>query len=518
MLMDYYFSKEWFQLLLIGTASLILAWHSLPYFSWDVGFDENLKYILSTLPQTQGAIVGIVASISIVAIQMVSQQYSTRITHLLLNKTYWGLIIVYIISMSYEILLLGFMPTARIPVYIWGVEVPYYILIWILFFLIYFDFLILLPYTKNTINSLKPENVIENLIQSIKRDEINNYRSIDSENIDYRSARKIPKNTLRTVYYIIDRSLKANHYLTARNGLILLGSNYVPLSNNGKSKNKFFFENYIENIENLGISAYGAPFSISREAIISLEKIFKYELERNTDLSLRALLGIKKIGLLYAQEFELKIDNVDERKMLLTAFNRLQNILEYLLLRFKNCEKVSLEKLEAWIEIYFEILRINEQILFKLHSKRILNSKDAEILIMESLNSFSNPFVRFILVFNNDEVIKKMLLKTLETLKSYFKLVLELKNENIGDFSEYFLKLTAVYGKLLDEFYEKSNYSIIHIIISDMVEITENSNGYCTFNNLFENYKFKNESDVQKAEYFKELKKRYILNLSKNTE
>ena len=115
----------------------------------------------------------------------VSQQYSTRITNLLLNKTFWGFIVAYIISMSYEILILGFMPTARMPAYVMGYEIPYYILVGTLFFFVYFDFLILLPYMKNTISGLKPENVIESLIKSISRYEIQNYRALDSENINF---------------------------------------------------------------------------------------------------------------------------------------------------------------------------------------------------------------------------------------------------------------------------------------------------------------------------------------------
>ncbi|MBA2861134.1 DUF2254 family protein [Methanococcus maripaludis] len=474
--MDYFLSKEWFQVLIIAAISAVLAYYSLFYFAWGTGFDENLRYILSTLPQTQGAIVGIVASISIVAIQMVSQQYSTRITHLLLNKTFWGFIIAYIVSMSYEVLILGFMPTARIPVFIGGYEISYHILIGILFFFVYFDFLILLPYMKNTINGLKPENVIDALINSISKDEIKNYRSLDSENKDYKSARKIPKNTLRTVYYIIGKSLKSDHYMTARNGIILLGANYSVLAKKGKFKNKKFFESYIDNLKNLGLTAYGTSFSISREAIISLEKISKFELNRNYDLSLRALRGIKKIGLLYAQEYELKIDKSDEKELIHIVFEKLGNIIKFILSKPKHNEKITSKQVTFKIMMFSEILKIFELILDKLNSRDILKNEAAGTLILDALNNFSKPAIEFIKTNENSEFLSEITIQTSETLKNFVKLISKTNEEN-ESLNEYLTEILKIYGIILDLICEKTTEKTIDTILSDISEIWKISNG-----------------------------------------
>ncbi|MBA2862956.1 DUF2254 family protein [Methanococcus maripaludis] len=514
--MNYLFSKEWFQVLVIATVSAVLAYYSLFYFAWGSGFDENLRYILSTLPQTQGAIVGIVASISIVAIQMVSQQYSTRITHLLLNKSFWGFIIAYIVSMSYEVLILGFMPTARIPVIIGGYEVPYFILIGILFFFVYFDFLILIPYMKNTINGLKPENVIESLINSISKSEIKNYKPLDSENKDYRSARKIPKNTLRTVYYIIEKSLKSDHYMTARNGIILLGANYSVLAKKGKFKNKKFFESYIDNLKNLGLNAYGTSFSISREAIISLEKISKYELKRNYDLSLRALKGIKKIGLLYAQEFESKIDNADEKELIHIVFEKLRNIIKFILSKPKNNEKISPEQTEFKIMMYSEILKTFEVILEKLKSRDILKNEAAATLILDSLHSFSKPATEFILKNENSEFLSEITIQTSETLKNFVKLSFETKEENVENeqLNDYLKEIVKIYGVILDSTYEKTNEKALDKILSDISEIWDISQN--NFKRIFGlGDIIENIDNTEKIKYADELREQLLEKISK---
>uniref|UniRef100_A9A8T6 DUF2254 domain-containing protein n=1 Tax=Methanococcus maripaludis (strain C6 / ATCC BAA-1332) TaxID=444158 RepID=A9A8T6_METM6 len=510
--MNYLFSKEWFQVLIIATVSAVLAYYSLFYFAWGTGFDENLRYILSTLPQTQGAIVGIVASISIVAIQMVSQQYSTRITHLLLNKTFWGFIISYIVSMSYEVLILGFMPTARIPVIIGGYEVPYFVLIGILFFFVYFDFLILLPYMKNTINGLKPENVIESLINSISKSEIKNYKGLDSENKDYRSARKIPKNTLRTIYYIIEKSLKSDHYMTARNGIILLGANYADLAKKGKFKNKKFFESYIENLKNLGMNAYGTSLSISREAIISLEKITKYELERNYDLSKRAVNGIKKIGLLYAQEYELKIDRTDEKELIHIVFEKLGNIVKFIFSKPKK-EKTRPEQIEFKIMMYSEILRTFELILEKLKTRDILKNKAAGTLILDALNNFSVSTIEFITKNENSEFLSEITIKTSETLKNFVKIISEINGEN-ENLNEYLKEIVKIYGIILDSTYEKTNEKALDKILSDISEVWDISRN--NFKPIFGMDDIvENIDNTEKIKYADELREQLLEKISK---
>ena len=186
--------------------SIVLTLISIRFFSWDKGFTDNIRYILSALLQTQAGMIGIIVSITIIAVQMVCQQYSTRIGHIMLNKTFWMFILSYLISMRYEVFALGFLPVKR-NVTIGSLIIPYNFLVALVFFFAYFDFLIVIPYIKSTIYNLRPEVVIEELIKSIDKKEIENYKEVNSEHINYKSAKDIPRNPLRTIYSIIEKAL-----------------------------------------------------------------------------------------------------------------------------------------------------------------------------------------------------------------------------------------------------------------------------------------------------------------------
>ncbi|CAB3287827.1 protein of unknown function [Methanocaldococcus lauensis] len=229
---------------------------------------------------------------------MVSQQYSTRIGHIILNKTFWAFILSYLISMGYEVFALGFLPVKK-DIVIGSFKIPYNFLIYLVFFFAYFDFLIVIPYIKSTIYNLRPEVVIEKLIKSIDKKEIENYKLVNSESeyVNYRSAKDIPRNPLRTVYYIIEKALYLKHYMTVRNAMILLGSYYEELNAKTKNQDERFFRIYIDIIVKIACLANDSPISITREAMISLKKIITYELSNNVNRAIYALKGIEKIVL-----------------------------------------------------------------------------------------------------------------------------------------------------------------------------------------------------------------------------
>ncbi|CAB3288653.1 membrane protein of unknown function [Methanocaldococcus lauensis] len=126
-------------IIFISIIAVILTIISIHCFSWDEGFSDNVRYILSALLQTQAGMIGIIVSITIIAIQMVSQQYSTRIGHIILNKTFWAFILSYLISMGYEVFALGFLPVKK-DIVIGSFTIPYNFLIYLVFFFAYFDF------------------------------------------------------------------------------------------------------------------------------------------------------------------------------------------------------------------------------------------------------------------------------------------------------------------------------------------------------------------------------------------
>ncbi|AIJ05100.1 hypothetical protein JH146_0249 [Methanocaldococcus bathoardescens] len=341
--------EEIFNIIFISGIAVILTIISIHCFSWDEGFTDNVRYILSALLQTQAGMIGIIVSITIIAIQMVSQQYSTRIGHIILNKTFWAFILSYLISMGYEVFALGFLPVKK-DIVVVNFLIPYNFLVALVFFFAYFDFLIVIPYIKSTIYNLRPEVVIEKLIKSIDRKEIENYKVVNSEYVNYKSAKDIPRNPLRTVYYIIEKALNLQHYMTVRNAMILLGSYYEELNAKTKNQDERFFRIYIDIIIRIACLANNSPISITREAMISLKKIITYELSNNVNRAIYALKGIGKIVLA-------NINAEDKSRIkivVLYALKNLNKISEELLTKSPN-DKIY--------KFFDELLNILEEII-----------------------------------------------------------------------------------------------------------------------------------------------------------
>lgn len=120
--------------------------------------DESARYMLSALVQSEAAIIAIVITLSLVAVQLAAQSYSARIAEIFQNAPdFWILIITYIIAMIYGLGILkmidgncsGLNPYINIEGH---VSFSYLLGI--------FAFIAIIPYIYNTLNLLKPSNVI----------------------------------------------------------------------------------------------------------------------------------------------------------------------------------------------------------------------------------------------------------------------------------------------------------------------------------------------------------------------
>ena len=129
---------------------------------------ENARYLLSALAQTQGAIIAIVFSLTIVAVQVASQSYSLRMTDLLLRSwLFWFLLFVYGVSIIYDVILLNTLTNGNVQNLIWFINTSIYIAtiaFWLLF-----------PFTNNTIHNLSPMAAINFLVKEILSDKHNDF-------------------------------------------------------------------------------------------------------------------------------------------------------------------------------------------------------------------------------------------------------------------------------------------------------------------------------------------------------
>jgi len=159
-------------LFLLVTILIILRLYSNTPYSTD-----NSRYLLSALAQSQAAIIAIVVSLTLIAIQLSSQTYTPRVIDLFLrNKFFWFIFLSYIISIIYDLAVLNVLPPNDNPtVLVFGyvLNSSYLIASASIFALITFSLLTL--YIKYSIKILKPENIVRGLIENLKPHKIEEY-------------------------------------------------------------------------------------------------------------------------------------------------------------------------------------------------------------------------------------------------------------------------------------------------------------------------------------------------------
>jgi len=153
-----------FAVILIIVAILDLRLNLTPCFYLFTGDLDSARYLLSAIAQAQAAIIALVVTLTLVAVQLASQSYSPRVMDLFRsfrNYPFWLLLLLYFVSIMYDVVVLGtlnkindVLPENRISFAV---------------FLTGFAIAALIPYTRNVINNLKPENVIRQIIAKIDR-------------------------------------------------------------------------------------------------------------------------------------------------------------------------------------------------------------------------------------------------------------------------------------------------------------------------------------------------------------
>ena len=138
------------------------------------GSADSARYLLSALAQSQAAIVAIVVTLTLVAVQLASQTYSPRVMDLFLkNWQFWSLLLIYGISIMYDVVLLSMIPpisanetlnvTFPILRMVLGIEV----LIFVGLVLMTATFSALFLHVGYTMKKLKPKSIIKELSEEI---------------------------------------------------------------------------------------------------------------------------------------------------------------------------------------------------------------------------------------------------------------------------------------------------------------------------------------------------------------
>ncbi|MFA4825211.1 MAG: DUF2254 family protein [Methanoregula sp.] len=155
---------------------------------------DSCRYFLSALVQCQAAIISIVISLTLIAVQLTAQKYSFKTVDIFKkDPDLWILLTIYIISITYEFLILKEIDGSPYITEKLGYFVSFAYLLGI------FTLLALIPYILNTINLLKSDILISRLIDSISEKNFPKCRVYSDYN---------PDDPLQPIFDVIHISVK----------------------------------------------------------------------------------------------------------------------------------------------------------------------------------------------------------------------------------------------------------------------------------------------------------------------
>lgn len=168
------------------------------FFSSNLGLfgtnDESARYLLSALIQSEAAIIALVITLSMVAVQLTASSYSPRVTDLFRKSPHLLiLMLVYVFSIVYEVVTLKMVgefaneKTQQVCVN-FACNVGIYC------------FIILIPYTYEILDMLKPSIIVESLLQGMTK------HSLLEEENPFREVNEILKKSISTDDYRAIRS------------------------------------------------------------------------------------------------------------------------------------------------------------------------------------------------------------------------------------------------------------------------------------------------------------------------
>ena len=221
----------WLFAVIFITIAILDLWLNLtPCFRLFTGDLDSARYLLSALAQVQAAIIALVVTLTLVAVQLASQSYSPRVMDLFgsfRNYPFWLLLLLYFVSIMYDVMVLGTLDSKKLN------ELPVNRISFAVF-LTGFAIAALVPYTRNVINNLKPENVIKQIIGKINRKDIKEFVENINKTVEEKKKENISytyhprdleggKHKIIPVVDIIKRAIKEDDITTSREGIREIG-------------------------------------------------------------------------------------------------------------------------------------------------------------------------------------------------------------------------------------------------------------------------------------------------------
>jgi len=217
-LVQWFYDKDistQYRILFVILASVIIIWNIVNiYFNSFKIDDVSARYLLSALVQSLAAIIAIVVTLTLVAVQLTASVYSPRLTDIFKeDKVMWMLLVWYGLSIFFGLFVLE-MIGGEYPISnSWCITVPLEICVFLAYLMGLIAFAGLFWHIGNVINLLKPENIIKRLAAEITEDKILNPKKDPIQPIMDIIHVSIMKYDIATVGCGLDAVMKNAEYI-----------------------------------------------------------------------------------------------------------------------------------------------------------------------------------------------------------------------------------------------------------------------------------------------------------------
>lgn len=237
---------------------------------------DSARYMISALVQSEAAIMALVITLSLVAVQLAASSYSARVIDIFKKSPdLWILILVYGIVMFYGLVVLKLLEKDENGLSNLEFHISF------VYYLGIFAFTALIPYFLNTLELLKPSTVIHFLAES----------STDPNFIEGKDK----SDPFQSIIDIIRGSMMIYDYETVRDGLREIVDHLkiiIEIKTLEDEKKEEIFNNISSHFTRLGkMSASRNDEDATLEVIDNLLKTGKLAIEQNLDQ------GGKRIGI-----------------------------------------------------------------------------------------------------------------------------------------------------------------------------------------------------------------------------
>ncbi len=195
---------------------------------------NSARYLLSSIVQSQAAVISIVVTLTLVAVQLTSTTYSSRVIDIFKrHPSMWHLIFFYIFSMILTAATLGRLTGNDFIQHDYILFLTYFVVIIFLILL-----LAIVPYIRDTLTFLKSSTLLESLADLIGDEEID-------EKVD----------PFQSIFDIIYGSIRNSDFTTMNAGLAVVHAKYADLLQKNPAQHyvTYISSKYFEDLQRVAI-------------------------------------------------------------------------------------------------------------------------------------------------------------------------------------------------------------------------------------------------------------------------